>query len=163
MTLCVYDVENIKTSSKNVTKKSSKFNFLDLKKRVEEYIGDTVVHVAFMPVMGEGSLRFKKLLESNNINTVVKRSNSKRNSYKGFEYKYYDNDMDAHIVNYMLRYGKHYDNIILVSGDKDLAPALKSDNKFTVAIAWKDNMSKLIKEIADEYVYLEELLKGDLK
>jgi uncharacterized LabA/DUF88 family protein len=160
MTLVLYDVDNIKTANNNQSKKSNKFDFFELVKAIRELVDDTTVDVAFMSLYTEGTYKFRTLLESRGIEVVGRRSVLKTNYYQGMQYKYYDNDTDAQIATYILTFGPKYDNVVLVSGDKDLSiPFSRLEKQFKIAIAWKDNMSNKIKAVADEYFYLEDILK----
>jgi len=160
MTLVMYDVENIKTSAENNTKKSYKFDFFELKKKIEELVDDVCVHVAFLTVYNSGTFAFTKILENAGIEVIVKKSVLKNNEYKGIKYKYRDNDTDALIVFHMIKFAPLYDTVVLVSGDKDLAGPFKSlDKQFKIAIGWENNLSLKMKNAADEFFYLEDLVK----
>ncbi len=158
MTLVLYDVENIKTAKSNVSKKSRMFNFLDLKEKIERVVGDKCVHVAFMSIYNDGTFRFSKLLQAYGIQVIAKKTGLKKSNYKGMEYQYYDNDTDALIVHYMVKYGDSYDTVVLVSGDKDLSGPFSELSALKIAIAWKDNMSKKMVSVANQVFYLDDLI-----
>jgi len=160
MTLVLYDVENIKTSRTSIsTKESFKIDLIKLKNEIEKYVDDICIHTAFIPVVNDGVKKLVKVLNINEINTILKYTREKKSTYKGMEYKYKDNDMDAKIASYAAIYYNMFDTIVLVSGDGDLFHVMeiaKEANKRTVVVGWKSNMSSKYKK-RYEVLYLDDM------
>jgi len=165
MTLVIYDIENIKTSDNSKTNKDSKkFDLLELREKIESKIEDNdFKHVLFMALTSEGTFRFKDFMMYHGFDVITKKGLKKKNKFNGVSYEYYDNDIDAKIVTYCMQYGCNYDNIVLVSGDGDMSNLVKYllDCAYVTVCSWKDNLSYKLINIAHQYVYIEDLLKGE--
>jgi len=161
MTLVVYDIENIKTSAKSKSNKTSKrIDMLEFRKAIEDRVEDSFFkHVAFMALTTNGTFKFKDFLIHSGFDVITKRGTKKKASYNKVEYEYYDNDIDAKIVTYCLKYGCNYDNIIIISGDGDMVNMVKELSKcsYVTVCSWVDNLSYKLINVAHNYFYIEDL------
>ena len=163
MTLVIYDIENIKKASgsqreANSDRSNFKFDFLKLKNTIEEeFPGIMYSHCAFMALKDGGEEKFANALRYAGYYVATKRARLKTAKFEGRKYKFYDNDMDAHIVSFLERFSDNYDNIVIVSGDGDLENVLghvRDKGKFVFVVGWMDNMSGKLKKFP--HLFLDE-------
>ena len=172
-TLVLFDMENLKTPIRNISKDYSlpKIDALLIKEALQKTIFDTHYHfVAFVKNYRTVDKRYQKnikfidFLKSQGFEVISKivSTSINRVKIKGQNkiYSYEECDMDAEIVHTIHSIGKYYSRIILFSGDSDMKSSLdyvaEEHNTEIVIVSHKEHLSNKYKDY--RCIYLHELM-----
>jgi uncharacterized LabA/DUF88 family protein len=171
-TLILYDVENLKVPPNSTYYAAKRIDFRELSYQIKNrYKSLFYKELAFVKDVPDDDRRkagvdgFFSFLASIGIRPIRKMPKKKKVSgvYQGRKYVhcYEKCDMDTMIAEEIVFAIGEYDHIILLSGDADMAQALKRAQKNNIevtVIAHKENMSSIMKKF--DWYAIDKVLEG---
>jgi uncharacterized LabA/DUF88 family protein len=162
----IYDVENIKVPKGGDGYRVKNVDIIKISNFIKEkYPSLYVKEVALLKVNNNINLQsFIGFLERNNI--LVKKREAKKKEVEGeyngvkYTHKYEQGDMDAMIVEEIIREVGNSDHIVLLSGDGDMVSALKFAARMGVevsVVSHEENMSNYLKIF--DHTFIHEIME----
>jgi uncharacterized LabA/DUF88 family protein len=149
-TLIVWDFENFKNNNPDTQIDISKQKLLAERNR-----GTNVTNVAFVgDFWKNNSLESKFIEQLKNLGFEVKMKKPKRGVNRNGTV-YHEVDMDAEIVHFLLTESDFFSTVVLVSGDGDMYPTLKTLQRKGIVVevmALKGRLSRKLTQFKTEYL-----------